>query len=76
MGLYFSNEYYRKKALETKQKNGNESKHSVGEAFSLLVKDVPKEDLSNLILMVKEHFETLTKQIGRASCRERVFGLV
>lgn len=64
MGLYFSNEYYKKKALETNQEDGKKSRHSVGEAFLLLVKDVPKEDLTNLILMVKEYFETLTKPVN------------
>lgn len=46
MKLYFSNEKYKKKALNTlKTKKSN---HTVGDAFLLITKDLPKEDLSNL----------------------------
>ena len=53
MKLYFSNDEYRKKALSTL--NVEKSKHTVGDAFLLITKDLPKEDLSNLIsIMEKE----------------------
>lgn len=54
MKLYFSNEDYRAKALSTRMVS--ESKHTVGEAFMLLVKDVSKEDLSNLTKMMSEYY--------------------
>lgn len=47
MKLFFSNENYKSKALKTKQIE--KTKHSVGEAFMLLVKGVGKDDLSNLL---------------------------
>lgn len=56
MKLYFSNEDYKRKALETKKIE--KSKHSVGDAIMLLIKDVPEEDLSNLIEIIKEEFKT------------------
>lgn len=54
MKLYFSNEDYKAKALSTKRVS--ESKHTVGDAFMLLVKDVSKEDLSNLTKMMSEYY--------------------
>lgn len=54
MKLYFSNEYYKEKALGVHKLE--KTNHSVGEAFMLLIKDVSKEDLSNLTGMIKEHF--------------------
>lgn len=54
MKLYFSNEKYKEKALGVHK--FEKSNHSVGEAFMLLIKDVSKEDLSNLTEMIKEHF--------------------
>lgn len=54
MKLYFSNEDYKAKALSTKRVS--ESKHTVGDAFLLLVKGVSKEDLSNLNKMLAKHY--------------------
>lgn len=51
MKLYFSNEEYRKKALHTLKTE--KTKHTVGEAFLLITKDLPKEDLSNLISIMQ-----------------------
>ncbi len=58
MKLYFSNEEYKRKAMETNKLE--ESKHSVGDAFMLLVKDVSKDDLSNLTEMMKKQFGTIS----------------
>lgn len=55
MKLYFSNEKYKRKAMETTKLE--ESKHSVSDAFMLLIKDVSKDDLSNLIEIMQEQFK-------------------
>lgn len=54
MKLYFSNEEYRRKALKTNKIE--KTKHSVGEAFLLLVKDLSQEDLSNLLESMQKYF--------------------
>ncbi len=56
MKLYFSNEEYRRKALQANKIK--KSDHSVGDAFMLLINGVSKEDLSNLIEMMKEQFKS------------------
>lgn len=61
MEVNFSNEYYRQKAMNAKQ--SGKSNHTVEDAFFLLIKDVDKEDLSNLCLMIKEHMRTLEKPV-------------
>ena len=45
MKLYFSNEEYKKKALNTLK--AEKSNHTIGDAFLLITKDLSKEDLSN-----------------------------
>lgn len=54
MKLYFSNESYRKIALQTK--TFKKSNHTASEAFMLLIKGVSKEDLSNLISMMENKY--------------------
>lgn len=51
MKLYFSNEEYKRKALS--KSKSEKSNHSVGDAFMLITKDLPKEDLSNLISLME-----------------------
>lgn len=51
MKLYFSNENYKRKALNFKEIK--ESKHTIGDAFLLITKGLPKEDLSNLISLME-----------------------
>lgn len=55
MKLFFSNENYKSKALKIKQIE--KTKHSVGEAFMLLVKGVGKDDLSNLLELMQNKFK-------------------
>lgn len=59
MIVNFSSEIYRQKALQTSKVNLSENTHSVEDAFLLLVKDVDKDNLSNLCLMLKDSLKNL-----------------
>lgn len=58
MNLYFKNEDYKKRALEDAKKEYI-NRHSVIDAFFLLIEGVDKEDLSNLCELIQEYYQTI-----------------
>lgn len=56
MKLNFENDYYKKEALEHLKKYNYENNNTVEDAFLLVLKDIKKEDLSNLIILIQETF--------------------
>ena len=62
MELNFSDEKYREKALSASYDKYS-SQHSVEDAFFLLIKDVKKEDLSNLSRLVQGYFKIKEQNI-------------
>lgn len=59
MSLYFKSNDYKKKALADAKKEYL-NKHSVEEAFFLLIKDAKPADLSNLCKLVQSHYRELS----------------
>ena len=56
MKLNFENDYYKKEALEHSKEYNYENNNTVEDAFLLVLKDIKKEDLSNLIILIQETF--------------------
>ena len=56
MKLNFENDYYRKEALENSKKSNYENNNTSEDAFLLILKDIKKEDLSNLITLIQQTF--------------------
>ena len=54
MKLNFSKPEYKKIAMSMKNNSESLNKHSIAEAFMLLIRDVPKHDLSNLCIAMKQ----------------------
>ncbi len=63
MGLYFSNDYYKEKALQDAKKE-LDSKKSVQDAVLLLIEGIELEDLSNLCEIIQNHFKNLNPSIN------------
>lgn len=63
MNLYFSNDYYKNKALEASKCSYEKINHTVQDAFFILIKKLDKEDLTNLCLMIKDYFKSLKNPI-------------
>ena len=64
MNLYFSNNYYKNKALGHSKRSYEEINHTVEDAFLILIKDLGREDLTNLCLMIKDYFNSLKTPIN------------
>lgn len=58
MGLYLKNSSYKEKVLEDAKREVSR-RHTVIDAFFLLIKDVEKEDLSNLCDLMKEYLQNV-----------------
>lgn len=56
MGLYFSNEFYKQKALNTNIQKNDNSEYTKEDAILTLFKDVGSEDLFNLTALIKEYY--------------------
>ena len=56
MKLNFKNEYCKKEALEHSKEYNYENGNTVEDAFLLILKDISKEDLSNLIELIQKGF--------------------
>ena len=56
MKLNFENDYYRKEAFENSKKSNYENNNTSEDAFLLILKDIKKEDLSNLITLIQQTF--------------------
>lgn len=56
MKLNFENDYYKKEALEHSKEYNYENNNTVEDAFLLVLKDIKKEDLSNLIILIQKTF--------------------
>lgn len=64
MSLYFKDEYYKKEALkDAKRKYLN--KHSVHEAFFLLIENADKADLSNVCKLVQSYYRHMELSIDQ-----------
>lgn len=61
MSLYFKNEDYKKQALKDATRD-YVNKHSVKDAFFLLIKDANPADLSNLCQLMQSHYRNLSVQ--------------
>ncbi len=55
-GNYFTSETYFSTAMQLKELSQSAPKHTIGEAFLLLMRDVPKEHLNNLISKIQEYY--------------------
>ena len=56
MKLNFENDYNRKEAFENSKKSNYENNNTSEDAFLLILKDIKKEDLSNLITLIQQTF--------------------
>ena len=56
MKLNFENDYYKKEALEHSKEYNYENNNTIEDAFLLVLKDIKKEDLSNLIILIQKTF--------------------
>ena len=56
MKLNFENDYYRKEALENSKESNYENNNTSEDAFLLILKDIRKENLSNLIALIQQTF--------------------
>lgn len=67
MELYFSNEYYKEKALRDAKKQ-YKSEHSVNDALFLLIEGVKPEDLSNLCQAIQAYFRNVGITLSIEEC--------
>ena len=55
MKLNFENDYYRKEAFENSKKSNYENNNTSEDAFLLILKDIKKEKLQDVVMMEKKY---------------------
>ena len=59
MKLNFENDYYKKEAFKHSKQHNYENSNKAKDAFFIVLKDIKKEDMSNLIALVQQNFKKM-----------------
>lgn len=71
---YFTNPANKEKALKLRELAESEPRHTIGEAFMLLINDVPKDHLNIFLTKIQEFFRRINISISPDECYELTQG--